>query len=197
MAVVARSYWPQSLYCQMDNTDNCGRTLKIRTGGSESPGIIRQADGRFDAYLCPTAAPIVGRLCSTKIPTCSLLEQMMMNKNNLWLSNWNSVSTTGFSISYSRYNSFFRYKLYASIISRIPTFIPSSNALFSQAQHTLPCLTIISSQRGILPPTQSSTSLSAPSSPLSHDSNSLSRALAALPAAVVFAAAVLFSVYVS
>ena len=30
MAVVARSYWPQSLYCQMDNTDNCGRTATCR-----------------------------------------------------------------------------------------------------------------------------------------------------------------------
>ncbi|MCI7740613.1 MAG: hypothetical protein MSR29_14725, partial [Lachnospiraceae bacterium] len=25
----------------MANTDNCGRTLKVRTGGSKSPGIIR------------------------------------------------------------------------------------------------------------------------------------------------------------
>ena len=149
--------------------------------------------------LCLTAAQTVGSRLKTapllsdpqpkrKSPTCSLLEQMMMNKNNLWLSNWNSVSATGFSISYSR------YKLYTSIINRIPTFIPSSNALFSQAHHTLPCLTIISSQRGILPPTQSSTSISIPGISRSHASNSLSLALAALPAAVVFGAAGLLSV---
>ena len=37
MAVVAGTYWPQSLYCQMDNTDKCGRTLISRNGGSQSP----------------------------------------------------------------------------------------------------------------------------------------------------------------
>lgn len=26
MVVVVRSYWPQSLYCQMDKTGDCGRT---------------------------------------------------------------------------------------------------------------------------------------------------------------------------
>ena len=30
MAVVARSYWPLSLYCEKDKTDNCGRTLPHR-----------------------------------------------------------------------------------------------------------------------------------------------------------------------
>lgn len=42
---------------------------------------------------------------------------------------------------------YFHYKLYgmdhtyfiASIISLIPTFMPSSKAVFSHAQHTLPC----------------------------------------------------------
>ena len=59
--------------------------------------------------LCRTAAPTVGRLCSMKIPqsvwlrirkslTCSVPEQMMMNKKrNLWLSNWNQfISAAGF-----------------------------------------------------------------------------------------------------
>ena len=30
MAIVARSYWPLSLYCEKDKTDNCGRTLPHR-----------------------------------------------------------------------------------------------------------------------------------------------------------------------
>ena len=30
MVVVVRSYWPQSLYCQMDKTGDCGRTQFLR-----------------------------------------------------------------------------------------------------------------------------------------------------------------------
>ena len=30
MVVVVRSYWPQSLYCQMDKTGDCGRTQILR-----------------------------------------------------------------------------------------------------------------------------------------------------------------------
>lgn len=30
MVVVVRSYWPQSLYCQMDKTGDCGRTSPQR-----------------------------------------------------------------------------------------------------------------------------------------------------------------------
>ena len=53
----------------------------------------------------------------------------------------------------SRSSFYFRHKLYTSIISRIPTFRPSSKAVFSHAQHTVPCRSIIFSQRGILSPT--------------------------------------------
>ena len=53
----------------------------------------------------------------------------------------------------SRSSFYFRYKLYTSIISRIPTFRPSSKAVFSHAQHTVPCRSMIFSQSGILSPT--------------------------------------------
>lgn len=43
----------------------------------------------------------------------------------------------------SRSSSYFHYKLYASIMSRIPTFRPSSKAVFSHAQHTVPCRSMI------------------------------------------------------
>ena len=155
----------------------------------------------FKIRLCRIAAqtvgnrstvvpPLSGRQPIRKSPTYSVPEQKMMNKKPVAIELELSLCHR-FSVSYSR------YKLYTSIISRIPTFIPSSNALFSQAQHTLPCLTIISSQRGTFPPTQSTTILSIPGISRSHASNSLSRALAALPAAVVFGTAGLFSVYVS
>ena len=42
------------------------------------------------------------------------------------------------------------YIPYTSIMSRIPTFRPSSKAVFSHAQHTVPCRSVIFSQRGIL-----------------------------------------------
>ena len=45
------------------------------------------------------------------------------------------------------------YIPYTSIMSRIPTFSPSSKAVFSHAQHTVPCRSMIFSQRGILSPT--------------------------------------------
>ena len=52
---------------------------------------------------------------------------------------------------------YFHFKLYgtdrayfiASIISLIPTFMPSSKAVFSHAQHTLPCWSMIFSQSGM------------------------------------------------
>ena len=52
---------------------------------------------------------------------------------------------------------YFHYKLYktnrtyfmASIMSLIPTFMPSSKAVFSHAQHTLPCWSMIFSQSGM------------------------------------------------
>ena len=55
----------------------------------------------------------------------------------------------------------FHFKLYradrayfiASIMSLIPTFRPSSKAVFSHAQHTAPCRSMIFSQSGILSPT--------------------------------------------
>lgn len=45
------------------------------------------------------------------------------------------------------------YIPYTSIMSRIPTFSPSSKAVFSHTQHTVPCRSMIFSQRGILSPT--------------------------------------------
>ena len=53
----------------------------------------------------------------------------------------------------SRSSLYFHHKLYASIMSRIPTFRPSSKAVFSHAQHTVPCRSMIFSQSGILSPT--------------------------------------------
>ena len=53
----------------------------------------------------------------------------------------------------SRSSLYFRHKLYTSIISRIPTFRPSSKAVFSHAQHTVPCRSMIFSHSGILSPT--------------------------------------------
>ena len=52
---------------------------------------------------------------------------------------------------------YFHYKLYGtnrtyfmtSIMSLIPTFMPSSKAVFSHAQHTLPCWSMIFSQSGM------------------------------------------------
>lgn len=52
----------------------------------------------------------------------------------------------------SRSSLYFRHKLYTSIMSRIPTFRPSSKAVFSHAQHTVPCRSMIFSQSGILSP---------------------------------------------
>ena len=68
------------------------------------------------------------------------------------------------------------------IMSRIPTFSPSSKAVFSHAQHTVPCRSMIFSQSGILSPTKSSTSLSIPSKLRSHSSSSFSLAFAVFPA---------------
>ena len=86
----------------------------------------------------------------------------------------------------SRSSLYFRHKLYTSIMSRIPTFRPSSKAVFSHAQHTVPCRSMIFPQGGILSPTKSSTSLSIPSNPRSHSSSSFSLAFAAFPATVFF-----------
>lgn len=63
------------------------------------------------------------------------------------------VSHTARAFLNSSSSFYFRHKLYTSIMSRIPTFRPSSKAVFSHAQHTVPCRSMIFSQRGILSPT--------------------------------------------
>ena len=45
MVVVVRSYWPQSLYCQMDKTGDCGRTSPQRNIHSDIPFLKIQGKG--------------------------------------------------------------------------------------------------------------------------------------------------------
>ena len=44
MVVVVRSYWPQSLYCQMDKTGDCGRTKNCASVPEERSAIPLQTE---------------------------------------------------------------------------------------------------------------------------------------------------------
>ena len=130
----------------LDAVDSINKELRIYTGfindtGKELPTIIAFEDileigvniTRITIFAMPAATASLLRSCLTSAPTVY-------------------HSQRGFFLN-SRSLSYFHYKLYTSIISRIPTFRPSSKAVFSHAQHTVPCRSMIFSQSGILSPT--------------------------------------------
>lgn len=61
MVVVVRSYWPQSLYCQMDKTGDCGRTSPQRNIHSDIPFLKIQGKGGKErmAPLAEEAIPLI------------------------------------------------------------------------------------------------------------------------------------------
>ena len=57
MVVVVRSYWPQSLYCQMDKTGDCGRTQVCAApeGNGRGRAALRHASGGYCNRCKPSA----------------------------------------------------------------------------------------------------------------------------------------------